>query len=78
MGGKLLLCLAAALVTLGLWLAVPAFHKDLVYVIGALCIAALPLDADHEERAIYLLDGEVDIAASPGWAPRTSCRARTT
>src|SRR5258708_16837358 len=24
--------------------------------------SSLPLDADHEERAIYLLDGEVDIA----------------
>jgi redox-sensitive bicupin YhaK (pirin superfamily) len=24
--------------------------------------ATLPLDADHEERAIYLVDGEVDIA----------------
>jgi redox-sensitive bicupin YhaK (pirin superfamily) len=24
--------------------------------------ATLPLDADHEERAIYLLDGEIDIA----------------
>ena len=24
--------------------------------------AALPLDADHEERAIYVLDGEIDIA----------------
>jgi redox-sensitive bicupin YhaK (pirin superfamily) len=24
--------------------------------------ASLPLDADHEERAIYILDGEIDIA----------------
>jgi redox-sensitive bicupin YhaK (pirin superfamily) len=24
--------------------------------------ASLPLDADHEERAIYLVDGEIDIA----------------
>ena len=24
--------------------------------------SALPLDADHDERAIYLLDGEIDIA----------------
>ena len=24
--------------------------------------ATLPLDADHEERAIYVLDGEIDIA----------------
>ena len=24
--------------------------------------ATLPLDADHEERAIYVIDGEIDIA----------------
>jgi redox-sensitive bicupin YhaK (pirin superfamily) len=24
--------------------------------------AALPIDADHEERAVYLIDGEIDIA----------------
>src|SRR5204862_1989943 len=24
--------------------------------------STLPLDADHEERAIYLLDGEIDVA----------------
>ena len=24
--------------------------------------AKLPLDADHEERAIYVIDGEIDIA----------------
>jgi redox-sensitive bicupin YhaK (pirin superfamily) len=32
--------------------------------------ASAPLDADHEERAIYLIDGEVEIAADRFEAPR--------
>ena len=31
---------------------------------------AAPLDADHEERAIYLVDGEVEIAGDKFTAPR--------
>jgi redox-sensitive bicupin YhaK (pirin superfamily) len=42
--------------------------------------ATLPLDADHEERAIYLVDGEIDIAGdrfarpTAGLSPRRSHR----
>jgi redox-sensitive bicupin YhaK (pirin superfamily) len=32
--------------------------------------AAAPLDADHEERAIYVVDGEVDIAGDRFEGPR--------
>lgn len=32
--------------------------------------ASAPLDADHEERAIYLVDGEVEIAGDRFEAPR--------
>jgi hypothetical protein len=32
--------------------------------------ASLPLDPDHEERAIYLIDGEVDIAGDRFEGPR--------
>ncbi len=36
----------------------PMFYADVALAAGA----AVPLDADHEERAIYLVEGEVDIA----------------
>jgi redox-sensitive bicupin YhaK (pirin superfamily) len=32
--------------------------------------ASAPLDADHEERAIYVAEGEVDIAGERFEAPR--------
>jgi len=32
--------------------------------------ASAPLDADHEERAIYVVEGEVEIAAESFEAPR--------
>lgn len=32
--------------------------------------ASVPLDADHEERAIYVVEGEVDIAGETFEAPR--------
>jgi len=32
--------------------------------------ASAPLDPDHEERAIYLVEGEVEIAGDPFEAPR--------
>lgn len=36
----------------------PAFYAEAVLAPGAV----LPLDADHDERAIYTLSGEIDIA----------------
>ena len=39
--------------------------------------ARLPLDADHEERAIYVLDGEIDIAGDKfGAEPPAGVQAR--
>jgi hypothetical protein len=41
---------------------VPALHET-IFANGLLRAgASLPLDADHEERALYIVDGTVDIA----------------
>jgi redox-sensitive bicupin YhaK (pirin superfamily) len=46
-------------------------HSDWFYVEVALAAgASAPLDADYEERAIYLLDGEVQIAGDRFKGPR--------
>ena len=37
----------------------PWFYTEVTAAAGA----SVPLDADHEERAIYLIDGEVEIAS---------------
>jgi redox-sensitive bicupin YhaK (pirin superfamily) len=38
----------------------PWFYTEVTAQAGT----SVPLDPDHEERAIYLVDGEVEIAAS--------------
>jgi redox-sensitive bicupin YhaK (pirin superfamily) len=48
-----------------------AMPSDTLYVEVAIAEgASAPLDADHEERAIYLVDGEVEIAGDRFEAPR--------
>lgn len=44
----------------------PWFYAEVRLATGA----SAPLDADHEERAIYLVDGEVDIAGDRFAGPR--------
>jgi redox-sensitive bicupin YhaK (pirin superfamily) len=41
---------------------VPTVHETIFGDVMLKAGAAVPLDADHEERAIYILDGEIDIA----------------
>ena len=40
--------------------------------------ATLPLDADHEERAIYVIDGEIDIAGDKFGATACWCSSPAT
>ena len=40
--------------------------------------STLPLDADHEERAIYVLDGEIDIAGDTSAATACWCSSPAT
>lgn len=44
----------------------PWFYVEVALEAGM----SVPLDADHEERAIYLVDGEVEIAGDRHEAPR--------
>ncbi|MDJ1159899.1 pirin family protein [Chelatococcus sp. SYSU_G07232] len=45
--------------------------SDWFYVeVGLAAGATAPLDADHEERAIYVIDGEIDIAGDRFEGPR--------
>jgi redox-sensitive bicupin YhaK (pirin superfamily) len=44
----------------------PWFYTEVTAVAGV----SVPLDADHEERAIYLVDGEVEIAGERYESPR--------
>ena len=41
---------------------VPTVHETLFANIALRAGATLPLDADHEERALYVVDGTIDIA----------------
>ena len=41
---------------------VPTVHETIFGDVHLKAGASLPLDADHEERAVYIVDGEVDIA----------------
>ena len=41
---------------------VPTVHETIFGDVRLPTGSRLPLDADHEERAIYLIDGEIDIA----------------
>jgi redox-sensitive bicupin YhaK (pirin superfamily) len=41
---------------------VATVHETMFADVGLRAGAALPIDADHEERAIYLIDGEIEIA----------------
>src|SRR6202012_3703677 len=44
----------------------PWFYTEVTAAAGA----SVPLDPDHEERAIYLVDGEVEIAGERYGGPR--------
>jgi len=44
----------------------PWFYTEVTAVAGA----SVPLDPDHEERAIYVVDGEVEIANERYEGPR--------
>src|SRR5205814_5891356 len=44
----------------------PWFYTEVTAEAGA----SVPLDADHEERAVYLVDGEVEIAGERYEGPR--------
>ncbi|MGA2565469.1 MAG: pirin family protein [Pseudolabrys sp.] len=41
---------------------VPTVHETMFANIALRAGATLPLDADHEERALYVIDGAIDIA----------------
>ena len=41
---------------------VPTVHETMFANIALRAGASLPLDADHEERALYIIDGTVDIS----------------
>src|SRR4029078_9735526 len=41
---------------------VPTVHETIFGDVMLKAGASVPLDADHEERAIYILDGEIEIA----------------
>jgi redox-sensitive bicupin YhaK (pirin superfamily) len=41
---------------------VPTMHETMFANIALRAGATLPLDADHEERALYIIDGTVDIS----------------
>lgn len=44
---------------------VPTVHETMFANIALRAGATLPLDADHEERALYIVDGTIDIAGDP-------------
>jgi len=41
---------------------VPTLHQTIFGDVTLAAGASLPLDADHEERAVYIVDGSIDIA----------------
>jgi hypothetical protein len=41
---------------------VPTLHETVFADVQLAAGGTLPIDADHEERALYLIDGEIDIA----------------
>jgi len=44
---------------------VPTVHETFFGNVALRAGATLPLDADHEERALYIVDGTIDIAGDP-------------
>jgi redox-sensitive bicupin YhaK (pirin superfamily) len=44
---------------------VPTVHETFFGNVALRAGATLPLDADHEERALYVVDGTIDIAGDP-------------
>jgi len=44
---------------------VPTLHETVFGDVRLKAGATLPLDADHEERALYVVDGTIDIAGDP-------------